>query len=395
MKLTDLSISRLKPTKADAVYYDDDLPGFGLRIREGGSRNYVVRYRLGGFERRYTIGSASVLSLDEARKKARRALVAIDEGKDPTADKANKRAAASLLLSSVANDYLEAITLKPRSRVECTRHLTKAWKPLHGLAVGAVSRSTVAARLREIAKDSGPVAANRARATLSAMYAWAIGEGLCETNPVDGTDKADEGKSRDRVLSDAELAAIWNASTDTDYGRIVKLLMLTAQRRDEIASLRWTEIEGETDPAMIALPAERTKNSRAHDVPLSAAAMDVLASVVVRNGRDLMFGEGEGGYSGWSRSKERLDEKLGKAVKPWTLHDLRRTAATRMADIGVQPHVIEAVLNHVSGHKGGVAGIYNRSIYAAEKRAALDLWASHVMVAVAQAKGANVTRLRA
>ena len=110
MKLTDLSISRLKPTKADAVYYDDDLPGFGLRIREGGSRNYVVRYRLGGFERRYTIGSASVLSLDEARKKARRALVAIDEGKDPTADKANKRAAASLLLSSVANDYLEAIT---------------------------------------------------------------------------------------------------------------------------------------------------------------------------------------------------------------------------------------------------------------------------------------------
>jgi integrase len=227
------------------------------------------------------------------------------------------------------------------------------------------------------------------------MYAWAIGEGLCETNPVDGTNKADEGKSRDRVLSDAELAAIWNASTDTDYGRIVKLLMLTAQRRDEIASLRWTEIEGETDPALIALPAERTKNSRAHDVPLSAAAMDVLASVVVRNGRDLMFGEGEGGYSGWSRSKERLDEKLGKAVKPWTLHDLRRTAATRMADIGVQPHVIEAVLNHVSGHKGGVAGIYNRSIYAAEKRAALDLWASHVMVAVAQAKGANVTRLPA
>ena len=397
MKLTDLSISRLKPTKADAVYYDDDLPGFGLRIREGGSRNYVVRYRLGGQERRHTIGSASVLTLTEARQKARKALVAINEGRDPTAEKADKKVAASLMLSSVARDYLESVEpgMKPRSFLECTRHINKAWKSLHGLAVGAVSRSTVATRLREIAKGSGPVAANRARSTLSAMYAWAIGEGLCETNPVDGTNKADEGKSRDRVLSDAELAAIWNASTDTDYGRIVKLLMLTAQRRDEIASLRWTEIEGETDPALIALPAERTKNSRAHDVPLSAAAMDVLASVVVRNGRDLMFGEGEGGYSGWSRSKERLDQKLGKAVKPWTLHDLRRTVATRMVDIGVQPHVIEAVLNHVSGHKGGVAGIYNRSIYAAEKRAALDLWASHVMVAVAQAKGANVTRLRA
>ena len=165
MKLTEASISRLRPTKADAIYYDDDLPGFGLRIREGGSRNWVVRYRLGGQERRHTIGSASVLTLTEARQKARKALVALDEGKDPTAEKANKREAASLLLSSVSRDYLEAVepTMRPRSFLENSRHINKAWKPLHGLAVGAVSRSTVAARLREIAKGSGPVAANRAR----------------------------------------------------------------------------------------------------------------------------------------------------------------------------------------------------------------------------------------
>ena len=109
-------------------------------------------------------------------------------------------------------------------------------------------------------------------------------------------------------------------------------------------------------------------------------------------GRDLVFREGAGGFSGWSRAKDALDEACG--VKDWTLHDLRRTAATRMADLGVQPHVIEAVLNHISGHKAGVAGIYNRSTYAAEKRAALDLWAGHVKMIVAQADGANVTRLK-
>ena len=238
------------------------------------------------------------------------------------------------------------------------------------------------------------MAADRARATLSATFAWAIGEGLCETNPVDGTNKASEEQPRDRVLSDAELAAIWNADTPGDYGNIVKLLALTAQRREEIGSLRWSELEGEGEKALIALPAERTKNNRQHDVPLSKAARSILDDIPKRGERDLIFGEGAGGFSGWSKAKAAMDERLGKAVKPWTLHDLRRTAATRMADLGVQPHVIEAALNHVSGHKGGVAGIYNRSTYAAEKRAALDLWAGHIKIIAAKAKGANVTRLK-
>ena len=169
--------------------------------------------------------------------------------------------------------------------------------------------------------------------------------------------------------------------------------MLTAQRRDEIGGLRWSEIEGEGREALIALPGGRTKNSNAHDVPLSGAALAVLAEAHKIDNRDPVFGEGAGGFSGWSRAKAALDVACG--VDGWTLHDLRRTAATRMADLGVQPHVIEAVLNHVSGHKAGVAGIYNRSTYGAEKRAALDLWSNHLAVVVAQAGGANVTRLRA
>jgi integrase len=396
MKFTQSSISKLTGDGADTIHYDDDLPGLGIRIREGGSRNWIVRYRLGGFERRHTLGAVAVLSLDDARKKARRVLTQVDDGKDPTAEKATKQAASGLLFSAVKQDFLDARkpNLKVRTHTEYTRHLDQHWKPLHKLPVGSINRALVASLLREIAEERGAVAADRARATLSATFAWAIGEGLCETNPVDGTNKASEEQPRDRVLSDAELAAIWNADTQGDYGNIVKLLALTAQRREEIGSLRWSELEGEGEKALIALPAERTKNNRQHDVPLSKVARSILDAVPRRGERDLIFGEGAGGFSGWSKAKAALDEVLGKTVKPWTLHDLRRTAATRMADLGVQPHVIEAALNHVSGHKGGVAGIYNRSTYAAEKRAALDLWAGHIKIIAAQAAGGNVKRLK-
>jgi integrase len=394
MRLTQTNLARITLAAGvkDKIFFDDEIPNFGLRVRAGGSRKFVIHYRQGGVQHRHTIGPANALTLDEARKRARRILVALGDGEDPAVQKAGKRLAAALTFSRIMEDYLEARQpgMKPRSHEECSRHLTKHWKPLHGLAIGSIARTTIAARLRDIVKASGPVAADRARSTLSAMFAWAIGEGLVEVNPVNGTNKASESKSRERVLSDAELAAISKAAPDNDYGRIVKLLMLTAQRREEIGGLTWSEID--KAEKLIALPSARTKNNRPHDVPLSDAAMAVLDSVIERDGRALVFGRGEGGYSGWSRSKEALD---GAAkVAPWTLHDLRRTAATRMADLGVSPHIIEAILNHVSGHKSGVAGIYNRSTYAAEKRAALELWASHLRVAMAKASGANVRELR-
>ncbi len=398
---TQADVFKLPLPETEAVYFDDGKPkdraaGLALRIRKAGSRKFVFFYRHGGRLLKLTIGDATSWTLDKARSAARGYRVQVEKGENPAIEKAAKRTASALIFSTMKDDYLAARkpNMKARSHAECERHLNKHWKPLHGVAVGSIDRATVAARLRIIVKDSGPVAADRARSTLSAFFAWAIGEGLCNTNPVDGTNTASDGKARERVLSDAELVTIWNEAPEGSYGRIVKLLMLTAQRRDEIGSLSWSEIEGEGKTALIALPSTRTKNNRQHDVPLSGPARAVLDDAPKTTGRALVFGEGVGGYSGWSRSKERLDDKLGKTVAVWTLHDLRRTAATRMADIGVQPHVIEAILNHVSGHKGGVAGIYNRSTYATEKRAALDLWASHLMVAIANAKGANVTRLK-
>src|ERR1043166_2569021 len=318
MKLSKTNVNRiaLSSGKRDEIFVDDDLPGFGVRVRAGGSRKYVVHYRQGGIQRRYTLGSTSVLTLDEARTKARKLLVAVDDGKDPNAEKVTKRAAAALTFSAVMKDYLEArqAAMNPRSHEECSRHLKKHWKPLHKLSLASVSRPVVAAHLRKIASASGPVAADRARSTLSAMFGWAIGEGLCDANPVLGTNKASEDKPRERVLADDELAAIWNALPDGDYGRIVRLLMLTAQRRDEIGSLSWPEVD--VKGKLIVLPSTRTKNSRAHEVPLSDSALAIVEDCQQRRGRALLFGEGEGGYSGWSRSKDTLDEKLQLA--PWT-----------------------------------------------------------------------------
>jgi integrase len=282
--------------------------------------------------------------------------------------------------------------MKPRSYVECVRHLNVHLKPIHWLPIRTIERTAVSDCLDKIEETSGPVARNRTRSSLSAMFGWAIGKGWCEHNAVERTNKAPE-KSKDRVLSEAELAAIWKAAgDDTDYGRAVRLLMLTAQRRDEIGNLRWSEIN--QHDKQIELPAERTKNSRAHDVPLSPSALAIIKGTPRMKDRDTVLGGGSSGFAVWSGSKARLDERLGKSVKPWTLHDLRRTAATGMANLGIQPHVIEAVLNHVSGHKSGVAGIYNRATYATEKRAALEAWANHIKVIVAKSEGANVTRLK-
>jgi integrase len=185
------------------------------------------------------------------------------------------------------------------------------------------------------------------------------------------------------VLTDGELAELWAALGNDQFSDIVRLLILTGQRREEIGGLLWSEID--FDRALIALPPERTKNKRQHELPLSTQASAILQRQSRRKGRDFVFGLGNGGFSGWSDCKARLDNailiKRGHKAKPmphWCLHDLRRTVATGTAELGVQPHIIEAVLNHVSGHKAGVAGIYNRARYVGEMRDGLQRWAEHV-----------------
>jgi integrase len=189
-------------------------------------------------------------------------------------------------------------------------------------------------------------------------------------------------------LADDELRLIWQQTRNGDYGAIIRLLILTGQRRQEVGGILWSELD--LGAGLWRIGAMRTKNARPHDVPLSPAAVSILNGVTRREGRDFVFGSGDGSFAGWSKGKSALDGRLTKArqtdqgatLTRWRLHDLRRTTATRMADLGVLPHVIEAILNHISGHKAGVAGVYNRSSYTAEKRMALNLWADHVMTLI-------------
>jgi integrase len=246
-----------------------------------------------------------------------------------------------------------------------------------------LDKRAIAQRLGEIASSRGPVAADTSRKILSSFFAWAIGEGLVDTNPVIGTTRRG-AKDRDRVLSEAELTEIWHALPHSVYGTTIKLLMLTGQRREEIGGLRWSEID--LTGKVIRLPAERVKNGTAHDVPLSPQAMELLQAQPRRIGlQDFVFGTV--GRIGYSTPKRELDVRINAAraslgvapIAPWVHHDLRRSVATHMAEkLDIDPHIVEAVLNHVSGHKRGVAGVYNKALYERRKREALDRWGAYV-----------------
>jgi integrase len=247
------------------------------------------------------------------------------------------------------------------------------------LQLSSINRRHIAELLTEIEGSSGPVQANRCRASLSAYFNWLARRGLVEANPVQHTEKRREA-SRDRVLSDHELKLIWQATDDVrPFSAIVRVLMLTGLRRDEVGGLRWDEVT----EAGITIPATRTKNGRPHHLPFNGGPVRAIVERQPRRG-DYVFGNGRP-FASWSVNKKLLDQRLaesGAASAGWTLHDLRRTFTTRLADLGIPPHTLEALLNHVSGVRGGVHSIYNRSSYTAEKGRALAIWAAHVSALV-------------
>ena len=386
MRLNNVNLPKLTlpPGKLEAIVFDDALAGFGVRIRAGGKRTWVAQYRLGTKQRRISIGSLEKIDADEARRRAKEIFAKVQLGQDPSVEKVDAVAQASITLGATADRFLErhaSKRLKPKGLGETTLYLKRHWGPLRELPLQKVRLQHVASRLRDICEDNGPYAANRARAALSSLYTWAIGEGLADINPVVGTNKPAVETKRDRVLSDEELALVWQCSGGGDFGTIVKLLILTGQRREEVGAAQWPEI----DPAgaLWTIPGNRTKNRLPHDVPLAAPALKMWDDQARRDGRDLIFGSRNGPFQGWSDAKEDIDQRIaqatgGKSLKPWRLHDLRRTVATRLGDLGVLPHVVEAVLNHISGSKAGVAGVYNRALYNPEKREALDRWSAKV-----------------
>jgi integrase len=388
MKLTKTSVAALSipPGKNDHLVWDDDLPGFGVRLR-GNTARWVVQYRVGAQQRRESLGDVRKVEIAAARKIARQRFAQVELGTDPAAERAKARAEAAavkLTLAEVTRRYLnaKADVVRPNTYVQARLHLEQYWQPLAKKPIDAIKLPDVAARLQELIAERGRTAAARARGNLSALFGWAMREGFCEHNPVMHTNDPAEGiEARDRVLSDLELAIVWRACGDDDFGRIVKLLVLTGCRREEIGGLKWSEIG--LDTGVMTIPGSRTKNHKTHLLSLPSLATEILRSAPRREGREFVFGGGSTGFNAWSYSTAALHVRIaqaeGKTLPHWTLHDLRRSCRTGMGKLGIAPHVAERVLNHV---KGGVEAIYDRHRYEGEIKTALAIWADHVLAIV-------------
>src|SRR5262249_21228470 len=350
-------------------------------------RTWIVQYRAHGRTRRVLIGSAELLGAEQARAQAKKILGAVALGHDPQAERASARLKQVHTLKSVAESYLNVREhdLRPASFRVTKLYLTGSayFGPLHSTAIGDITRADVAARINVIKRNSGMVTASRARSALSSLFVWAMGEGLAEANPVIGTNQPDTSEPRDRVLDSEELVAIWKASGDGEFGKVLKLLMLLGSRRQEIGGMKWADINREK--CEWVLPKERAKNKRELTVPLPPAATSIIDSVPQIVGREHVFGgRSPTGFCDWSRSKAELDQRLGDQVAPWKIHDVRLSVAHHLDDdLNVQPHIIECILGHYGGFRRGTAGTYNRSPYMAEMRTALIAWSEHLHALVA------------
>ena len=395
MKLTSSSVTALTLPggKTDHVFWDDGLPGFGVRLR-GQAKHYLIQYRVGPKQRRESLGDVRKITLDQARQIARQKFAQVELGGDPAAEKAKVRAAnaaTALTLGVAATRYLDdkKDRLSASSFGSVQRHLGTHFAPLANRPLASITRAEIAAQLQTVIKDHGRIAAARARSTLSSLYAWAIASGLCESNPVIGTiDPAKDVQSRDRVLSDKELAAVWNACADDDFGKIIRLLILTGCRRDEIGSLHWSEID--LDAETLTIPAARSKNRRAHCLILPTMVLDILKSIPRRTDRDYVFGQRGSGFQRYGACTNALRARLPASMPAWTLHDLRRTMRTGIGKLGTPTHVAELAINHV---RKGIEGVYDRHNYEREIGHALAQWAAHV-AAIIDGRDSNVVPLK-
>jgi integrase len=371
-------VTKIKPPagKADHWEPDETMDGFGIRFRDGGDGTYGIRYSLAGRDRRLSLGKVSRVSLADARIWAREQFTAVAKRIDPAIARARTAAEATSTIEPLVDVFLEYLRANGRAEsylADNTRSLKKYFRALHPYAANDITRAMVSKELARIRIENGPIAADRSRSHLSKFFGWCIGEGLMENNnPVVGTNRVG-GQARQRILSDAEIRSIWAALGDDDHSDILRLLILTGARRAEVGSLSWTEIKNN----QIELPGSRVKNGCDFVIPLSPLALSILAKRSRRNGTDYVFGRG-GGFKNWSAAKASLDERL-PGTPTWVVHDFRRFVSTTMHErLNVPPHIVEAILNHVSGSKSGIAGIYNKAQYAVQKRDALNKYADHV-----------------
>jgi integrase len=393
MKLTLNRIDSLKcpEGKRDMLVFDDEQRGLGVRVTASGGKTYLAQYNWHGQKRRIPLGSCSALSLAKARDAVRAIMGDVARGIDPAAERKKAKAHEALTLSALLSDWqaLHLASKRPRYAAEAVRALRNAFSRYLDLPAADLTRAAAVKALDAMAMRGSPAMAARTAAYGKAAYGWATRRGSLSSNPFLNLPVAPTER-RERVLSDDELGAIWRATDGAGpFNGIVRLLLLTGQRREEVAGMTWAELSD--DLSTWTIPASRAKNGATHIVPLSAPAQDLLRGVP-RSG-ELAFPGLRGTFNGFSPAKAALDAKSG--VTNWRLHDLRRTMATGLQRLGVRLEVTEQVLNHVSGSRAGIVGVYQRHDFASEKRAALDAWGEHVRAIVeGRAIAGNVVTLR-
>jgi len=433
MKFTERKIETLavEPGQRDRLIFDDEQRGLAVRVTASGSRTYLSQYTLHGQKCRIPLGACSALSLASAREAAASIMGDVAKGRNPAAER--KAAAAAerakrnrdrLTLRVLIDDWnrLHLAERRPSYAAEAVRALHAAFADALDSAAEDLDRAAVVRALDALTrrrrkaangtdKPKGAAMTGRTAAYGRAAFSWAVKRGAVAANPFADLPVAKSIAKRERVLSDDEIAEIWRAAgkVAAPYGAIVRLLILTGQRRGEVAGMNWGELAD--DLATWTMPGQRTKNGAPHMVPLSGAARDLLRALLPegdndahraiedRRAKGLLALPGALGtpFAGWSKSKAALDKAVMDArakaaadagtsaapLVPWSVHDLRRTVATGLQRLGVRLEVTEAVLNHISGSRGGIIGVYQRHDWAGEKRAALDAWAAHVIAAAA------------
>lgn len=381
-KLTAAGVERVKaaPPGKRIEHFDAALPGFALRVTDKGRKSWVVFYRHAGKLRRMTLGGYPALDLVDAREEARKALRRVAKGYDPASERAELKAEEPDLFNAVADDFMERYAKKrTRSWAETDRIFKVYVKPEWGKRrIDSITRRDVIELLDKV-EARGPVMANRTLAAIRKLFGWCVERDILTATPVANIKAPGKETERDRVLDDDEVKALWQGCEQLGwpFGNFAQLLLLTGQRRAEVASMRWPQID--LDKKTWIIPREGTKSDREHEVPLSDLAVAVLKSLPRIKDQDHVLGTGRRGdkpLSGYAGGKRKLDKASG--VTSWGYHDLRRTCASGMARLNIAPHVVEKILNHSNGVISGVAAIYNRYDYGGEKRAALEAWSRYV-----------------
>lgn len=371
-KISKSSVDQLRDTAkftGKRIYmYDTDLIGFGAMATPNGSTSYFTEYRQNGRKRRKTIGRHGPLTPQQARIIAQGLLGDVARGIDITAKPKNVST-----VGAVFSSYFKHHEKPTKHWRETKNCVDRDAARILDLDISTIKPADIAA-LIDTASQRSDTAALKLFVALRPFFRWATERGYVDRNPCSELRSPSLPKPRDRVLSDSELVQIWRAAEEEAYpfGPIVQLLILTGQRLNEVAGIRWKEIDGD----VWSIPSSRTKNSRSHAIYLAKMAREIISRQPVVT--ELIFSTtGYSAPSGFGKAKRRIDAKLVD-VPHWRLHDLRRTCASGMAALGIEPHIIERVLNHVSGVNGGLVSVYQRHEYRDERRHALDLWSTHI-----------------